>query len=212
MNDKTSKFFNDYAHDFSAIYGSGTGIIQRVISYLFRRSMRLRYQSTIEGCQPTQGKSVLDIGCGPGHYGIVLAKMGISEAIGIDFAPGMIKIAKENAIQKKVEEKCDFIAGDFLSYSFEKKFDYVILMGFMDYIAEPEKIIEKAISLSSSQVFFSFPSSSGFLAWQRRLRYKNKCDLYMYSRADLELLFSKYSNGGVKIKKIGRDYFVTVSV
>lgn len=35
---------------------------------------------------------------------------------------------------------------------------------------------------------FSFPVKKGFLAWQRRLRYRSRCDLYMYDERGVEAL------------------------
>ena len=66
--DRTQTFFHQYANDFDAIYGNQNGVVDSVINKLFRKSMRLRYEKSVEGCEPVQGRSVLDVGCGPGHY------------------------------------------------------------------------------------------------------------------------------------------------
>src|SRR6201997_4378788 len=94
---RTSEFFHAYAHDFNAIYGNSNTFVNRLINRHFRASMRLRYEKTIEGCSPIAGKTVLDIGCGPGHYSVALAKKGAERVFGIDFADEMIAIAKQNA-------------------------------------------------------------------------------------------------------------------
>ncbi len=207
----TADFFDSYAHDFDAIYGSDNGLLSRIINRLFRTSMRLRYEMTITGCQPGDGKTALDIGCGPGHYGIVLAKLGMDRITGIDFAPGMIVLAKENALENNVDTRCDFITGDFLTAEFESLFDYVILMGFMDYVEDPRAVIERALSLTSSKAFFSFPADGGLLAWQRKIRYKSKCDLYMYTPERIESLFADLDFANMTVDRISRDYFVTIS-
>jgi 2-polyprenyl-3-methyl-5-hydroxy-6-metoxy-1,4-benzoquinol methylase len=205
-----SDFFDSYAHDFDAIYGHKNSFINRLINYFFRKSMRLRYRKTIEGCLPVEGRTALDVGCGPGHYCIALARRGIGEVWGIDFAPAMIELAQQKAKAAGVNERCRFITGDYLVYKFDRIFDYCVLTGFMDYIADPERVIDKTLSLTSSKAFFSFPAAEGFLAWQRRVRYKKKCDLYMYNREGIEKLFLGKSCRDIKIEKISRDYFVTV--
>jgi 2-polyprenyl-3-methyl-5-hydroxy-6-metoxy-1,4-benzoquinol methylase len=206
----TAGFFESYAEDFDAIYGSKDTPINRLISKIFRKSMRLRYQKTIEGCLPVEGKSALDIGCGPGHYAVTLARKGIASVWGIDFAPAMIDLARQKAAGAGVDNVCNFFANDFLAYDFGRAFDYAILMGFMDYMAEPRTVIKRALSLTSSRAFFSFPAAEGFLAWQRRLRYRKKCDLYMYHRQDIAELFRGLTFEDISIEQISRDYFVTV--
>src|ERR1700759_4235292 len=103
--DRTQTFFHQYANDFDAIYGNQNGVVDSVINKLFRKSMRLRYEKSVEGCEPVQGRSVLDIGCGPGHYSITLAQRGASRVVGIDFAEGMLDIAAKQAVKERVSDR-----------------------------------------------------------------------------------------------------------
>ena len=208
--DRTQGFFHQYAGDFDAIYSNRGGLIEGVLNNLFRKSMKLRFVSSVEGCSPIQGKTVLDVGCGPGHYSITLAQRGAKRVVGIDFADGMLKIAEEHARKAGVADRCEFKVADFLNYSTAETFDYVIIMGFMDYMSDPRRIIEKALSLSRSKVLLSFPAAGGFLAWQRKLRYRNRCDLYLYKREQLENLFRSFDKITYKIEPIARDFFVSV--
>lgn len=206
----TSVFFDSYARGFNAIYGNKNNLLNNFINNIFRKSMKIRFIKVIEGCEPVEGKSVMDIGCGPGHIGISLAKNGAGYVFGIDFASGMINLAKENAKLAGVEQRCEFILGDFMQTNIENKFDYSIVMGVMDYIAEPAEFIEKVLSVTMSKAFFSFPADGGILAWQRKLRYEKRCDLFMYSAEELKKLFSDIGNMKIEIEKINRDFFVTV--
>ena len=56
------------------------------------------------GLTSVQGKKILDAGCGPGTYGLMLAKQG-NEVIGVEIAPGGVKVANERAKQKNVNFK-----------------------------------------------------------------------------------------------------------
>jgi hypothetical protein len=85
-------------------------------------------------------------------------------------------------------------------------------MGFMDYVSEPDAVVAKTLALARQRAFFSFPRKKGLLAWQRRLRYRGKTDLYMYSRADIERLFADRPAVEIQIDRIARDYFVTATV
>ena len=211
-HDEIAQFFNNYAQDFNAIYGRKKTIFNTIINKLFRKSMRLRFEKTIEECSPIEGKSVIDIGCGPGHYGITLAKRGAVSVFAIDFSQSMIDIAVKNAEQAGVQEKCTFIVDDFLKFETDDTFDYAIVMGFMDYVAKPGNVIEKVISLTGEKALFSFPDDGGILAWQRKIRYKKKCDLYMYKYEMIQKILESAHCKHFDIQKISRDFFVSVSM
>jgi SAM-dependent methyltransferase len=205
---RTPSFFSGYAADFDAIYANHATPFNSVLNRLFRRSMRLRFELTIGGCNPIKGRSVLDVGCGPGHYGIELARGGADSVTGLDFAEGMLAIGRASARHAGVEERCRFESGDFLTWQAPGKFDYVIAMGFMDYIADPIPVIAKILSLTERIAFFSFPLDGGLLAWQRKLRYRRRCPLYMYSKEQVAGLFA-HSGCQTEVRRIARDLFVT---
>jgi len=209
---RTADFFDSYAHDFSAIYGTSNSLPNRLINRLFRKSMMIRYRKTVTGCDPVEGKSVIDIGCGPGHYGITLAKKGANHVLGLDFAPGMIDLARSNARAAGVDEICEFVCDDFLNRIIDRTFDYAVLMGFMDYVTDPGEVIRKALEVTGSRAFFSFPAEGGFLAWQRKMRYSRRCDLFLYTEEGLRNLFSGVGARDVSIERIERDFFVTAAM
>ncbi|MGH9592278.1 MAG: class I SAM-dependent methyltransferase, partial [Bryobacteraceae bacterium] len=206
----TQGFFHQYAKDFDAIYCNRGGVADGLLNRLFRKSMKLRFVKSVEGCQPIEGKSVLDVGCGPGHYSITLAQRGAARVIGLDVADGMLDIATRHAHSAGVEDRCRFEAGDFLTYHPPARFDYVIVMGFMDYMRDPRKVIEKVLSLTSSKAFVSFPAAGGMLAWQRKLRYRSRCDLFLYTESQLLELFASFPGVKTRIEPIARDFFVTI--
>ena len=207
--DRTQGFFHLYANDFDAIYSTRAGPLNRIVNRLFRKSMRLRFIKTLEGCQPIEGKSVLDVGCGPGHYAISLAQRGAARAVGLDFADGMLRLAAEHARQAAVEDRCEFRVGDFLEFAPGERFDYVIVMGFMDYMSDPQAVIRKVLSLTRRRAFFSFPAAGGILAWQRRVRYRKRCDLFLYRPEEIRQLFTGFPGVQGDISRIARDFFVT---
>lgn len=207
-----SDFFDSYASDFNAIYGGKNTFVHNLVNRVLRKSMRLRYMKTIDGCRPIEEHTVLDVGCGPGQYCITLAENGASRVCGIDFAEGMIGLAKQNARHHGVEGKCDFILDDFITRRFDDRFDYTIVMGFMDYIGHPGPIIDKVLSLTKTRAFFSFPAAGGFLAWQRKMRYRKRCDLFLYREHQIAELFENAACHRIEIARIARDFFVTAHV
>ena len=208
----TRTFFDQYAEGFNAIYGNENTLVNRLVNKYLRRSMYTRYLKTLEGASPIADRTVADIGCGPGHYGVALAKAGAGHIYALDFAPGMVNLAKKNAEAAGVEGKFTFAHGDFLTHEFPEKYDYAVLMGFMDYMADPVSVIQKAMSIAKSKVFLRFPVDGGLLAFQRKLRYKFKCDLYMYTEGRIRDALAKAGAKRYEIEQIDRDYFVTIYV
>jgi len=207
---KADIFFNDYASEFDSIYGNNQSFFSNIINTLFRKSMRLRFEKSLEYCQPLEGRTVLDIGCGPGHYCIAFARRGAQKVIGIDFSKDMIEIAKRRAFSLGLLKQCEFIVQDFFEYNPRDKFDFSIIMGVMDYIEHPEVFIKKVVELTQKKSCFSFPADGGFLSWQRKIRYLKRCPLYMYKYDQLENVFGKLFDNQYKIEKIERDFLVTV--
>ncbi len=212
MQDRIAGFFDGYAHGFDALYATRKNVLSNLINRVFRKSMLMRYQKSFEACSPIEGMSLLDVGCGPGHYSIGFAQKGAKAIRGIDFAPGMIEIARSRAEALKLSQICRFEVQDFFILPEDEKYDYVILMGFMDYMENPELAVRKAISISKVCAVFSFPASGGFLAWQRKLRYKTKCPLYLYDHDRIDSLFSSIEGITYSIDRISRDYFVKVTI
>jgi 2-polyprenyl-3-methyl-5-hydroxy-6-metoxy-1,4-benzoquinol methylase len=174
--------------------------------------MKLRFLNTFKGCNPIHGRTVLDVGCGPGHYSITLAQRGAGRVIGIDFAQGMLRLASQHAAQAGVGDRCEFQMADLATFTAPERFDYFIVMGFMDYMADARRIIVNVVSLTRSKAFFSFPMAGGILGWQRKLRYKNRCDLFLYTGEQLRYLLASIPGTASTIERIDRDFFVTLSL
>ncbi|HNX00249.1 MAG TPA: methyltransferase domain-containing protein [Candidatus Cloacimonadota bacterium] len=211
MSNKTESFFNKYSVGFDSIYGNDNSLFKKFINKHFRKTMRIRFEMTIEGCDPIEGKSVLDIGCGPGHYSIALAKNGASKVYGIDFAQNMIDLATEKAQEANVQNICKFEVADFNALDENNHYDYSVIMGFMDYMANPLEIMQKVMRITDGKAFFSFPCAGGILGLQRQIRYKFKCPLYLYSQQQLEFLMKYVPCSNYNIEKIDRDFFVTIT-
>ena len=87
-----------------------------------------------------EGVRVLDVACGTGVLFPDYKKLG-ADVTGIDISPEMVKIAKEKFPEAEV------ICGDVLDFSFEDKFDAVMIYNAFPHFAEPEKLIEKLSTL-----------------------------------------------------------------
>jgi 2-polyprenyl-3-methyl-5-hydroxy-6-metoxy-1,4-benzoquinol methylase len=208
---ENKSFWDSYASEFDAIYGTKNSLFNNVINKLFRGAMRVRFEKTLK-LVPAENVSVIDIGCGPGHYCFSLAKEGHREILGIDFSEPMIRIATEHAKELGLSNSLKFEVVDIFSFEPGRKFDYSIMMGFVEYFEHPELVIGKAVDITNRKVMISFPAEGGILAFQRKLRYRNRCYLRLYRRRDIEELMQHLKLSSFTIEKIGRDYFVTINL
>jgi hypothetical protein len=85
-------------------------------------------------------------------------------------------------------------------------------MGFMDYIEDPLALMKKVLTVTRGKAFFSFPCEGGLLAWQRRMRYKSRCALYLYTEPQIRSLISNLNVKTSSVEAISRDFFVTLGV
>ena len=47
--------------------------------------------------------------------------------------------------------------------------------------------------------------------WQRAMRYKKRCDLFLYTEEQLRQIFSRFPEATATIEPASRDYFVTLA-
>lgn len=60
----------------------------------------------------TSGISI-DLASGPGHYTLCLARyLGYARVTGIDLSPGMVEVANQNAVERKLQGQVQFRQGD----------------------------------------------------------------------------------------------------
>jgi SAM-dependent methyltransferase len=199
------EYFETTATSFASIYAS-----PRLIDRIFRRDMYERFRRTLEECDPLGGKSVLDIGCGSGWYTTALAERGAGEVVGLDFATNMFRIATENARRVGVADKCRFIVGNALTYPFERRFDYVIAVGFFDYVADPLPLLRRARELTKEKFVVTFPRMLTWRALVRKARLRLAgCPVFFYTRHRVEALMREAGFAVEKCEVCGKIYFAT---
>jgi magnesium-protoporphyrin O-methyltransferase len=75
-----------------------------------------------------EGASLLEIGCGVGHFHQTLLERGASSAVGIDLAPGMIDAARAWAVERGLGARTDYRVGDFMGQAQEQEAADVVLL------------------------------------------------------------------------------------
>jgi len=89
-----------------------------------------------------QGKKVLDLACGEGHYTRLLKKKGASKVYGIDLSRNQIKISNE--IENKNKLDLQYFVGDGANFIFSKieKLDLITAVFLLHYADSKEKLFK----------------------------------------------------------------------
>ena len=208
-----SIFFDVYAHDFSSIYKEDTkkrSSFNKLMDKWFRFGIEERFNITIDSIKKDSIKSVLDIGCGPGHFVVKFLEQE-KDITALDIAPSMLEITKQR-VEAMGKKEVDFVLEDYLEYKPNKKFDAACVMGFFDYVEEPVKVLKKLLNDVEKEIYISIPDNRGILALQRRVRYKlRNCPLFLYSKKYLEQCLKDAGCFEIsEITDMDRGYFVTI--
>jgi len=211
---KVGTYFDKAATTFDTFYDHKRSTFMQWVDRKYRSDVFARYHLTFEVLEPLKDKSVLDIGCGSGPYVVEAARCGSKRVLGLDMAEGMIVLGRQRAIAAGVADRCEFFLGTFPEDSPQETFDYAIVMGVMDYIAEPLPFLSVLAQRIQLRAVLSFPSKHWFRTPLRKVRYwLKRCPVYFYESLQIEELSKAAGFSNIKIEKIpgaGMDYFVTL--
>lgn len=206
--DLVRDYFGREAARFDAIYDRDKPFHQRLGDALFRRVMLERYSLTVNAIG-APGSTVLDVGCGPGRYGIELARRGAKRCVGVDIASSMVEIAKDQAAAALVADRCEWHVADFLSWRSHESFHAVVAMGYFDYLESPRPHLERMIHLARGRVIASLPKRWEFRVPLRMARFKlARGFVRFYDRGEILSLFQAAGAtlSCLAITDLGRDY------
>ena len=187
-HDTVRERFERDAQSFDAIYRLERSPFWRWVNTTLRKAVFERYTITFEQAGDVRGKKILDVGCGSGVYAVDFARRGARRVVGIDLSTNMLELARQEAEQHRVADRCEFIQADFLELDLEDRFDISIAMGVFDYVPDQVAFLRKMVALTTGRVIVAFPSHSLLREPARRLRYKlaGKGEIYLYSQDDVE--------------------------
>ncbi|HEY8257706.1 MAG TPA: methyltransferase domain-containing protein [Gemmatimonadales bacterium] len=204
--DLVNSYFNREAERFDAIYEENKPLHQQLGDNLFRRVILERY-SLVVNAIGAPGATMLDVGCGPGRYGVELARRGAERCVGVDVAAAMIEIARTEAGKAGVADRCLWEVSDWLSWNGSEQFDAVVAMGYYDYLEDPLPHLEKMIARARGRVFASFPKRWTFRTGLRIARFKLANGFVrFYSRKEVVELFRRAGHVQfLSLVDLGRD-------
>ena len=208
---KVKEHFHDDAERFDAIYEKEKGAFAKVVDNKWRGVVQKRLEVNVAKLQPLNGKSVLDVGCGSGRFCLEYAKNGATRILGVDFAPGMIEIADRLALERGVQDQCEYRVGTFpeIVRDDDLPFDASTANGFFDYVAEPIPIITKMREMTRGTMIMSFPKAVEFRVPLRRVRFWLKgTPLFLYKKKQIENILAAAGVDNYECIDLVRDYLI----
>lgn len=179
---EVASYFHRTADEFDALYNEGTLLKSRINRFV-RGGLYARVTLTVKELDAMDRPTVLDVGCGSGRNSVIFVKQAdVAHLTGVDFSERMIELAKETAAEHNVEDQCDFILQDVLTYKPVEKFDAVVALGVFDYVEDPAPFLHQLAKLCRGKILASFPGNALVRSTLRKIRYNMRgCPLYFYT-------------------------------
>lgn len=151
------------------------GPVEKFMAHL-RRSVHARAVISLEMLRPhLPGKTVIDVGCGNGHFLKGCLEAGAAHVIGIDIAPQAVEMAKDLARRNGYTDRSEFLVGrakDKLPAG-----DFVTGFGLIDWLSREEcmtffrQLPDRKFIFSFSEMDGSFDEWVHYFYLIERLRY-----------------------------------------
>lgn len=204
-------FFNSFAETFDTLYDAKRNSLMRAIDRRFRSDMFVRFALTFENLGDLAGKSVVDIGCGSGPYVLEALKRGASHITAVDPAPNMLALVRRRLEGAGLSARCTTVQGYFPEVNLDVC-DHAIVMGVMDYVAEPRPFLAALRRVIRQSAVVSFSSKHWFRTPFRKVRYDlRRCPVFFYEEGQIGEICHAVGYSDVRIVKIpgaGMDYHV----
>jgi len=219
QSENVRRFFSDFSQQWDSIYGGKRTRLLRTLDAMLRRDIYDRYDLTFKTLGPLlHGKSVLDIGCGSGVYCFEAARWGPRKIVGLDIAEPMIARAREEAARRGLAQQCRFVCSPFPTVrrvtELDEPFDFAIVMGVLDYVAEPVPFLAALREHIRGSAVISVPFKDA-LRWPlRRIRYRllGRCAVFHHSETETRDYLARAGFTRIDVKHLdytGGCYFVT---
>lgn len=204
--ERVQKLFAEHARAWDALYDGRRGPIARLLDRHFRRDIYERYELTFaELGADLQSSTVLDVGCGTGVYCVEAARRGATKVTGIDISPVMIARAQARAAAYGFDDRSEFVCSEFPSKILAgRQFQFAIVMGVMDYVAEPSLFLAELRRVVTGRAVLSFPGRHWLRERLRRHRYRilGRCAVYGFDEREIRTACLSAGFAGVTIRRL----------
>jgi cyclopropane fatty-acyl-phospholipid synthase-like methyltransferase len=206
-------FWNKQADAFERIYSHEKSRLSTLLDQIFRTDMYERLVFTMKNCEPVEGRSFLDVGCGNGLYSVELGKRGANRVVGVDISSVMIGRCRESARKEGLEDRISFMLTDLLEYTPDWDFDVSYGIGLFDYISDPLPVLRKMRDVTKDKAIVTFPRLLTWRAPVRKVRLTAKgCPVFFYTKSRINQLMKDAVFARWEITRVGKLYCVVAHV
>ena len=179
-------FWNSEADAFERIYSHEKSKLSTMLDQVFRKDMYERFVFTIKNCEPVEGRTFLDVGCGNGMYSVELGKKGASRVVGIDISPVMLGRCEESARNGS---------------------------GLFDYISDSLPVLTKMREVTKDKAIMAFPRLMTWRAPVRKVRLTAKgCPVFFYTKSKINQLMKDAGFARWEVTRVGKLHCVVAHV
>ncbi len=174
--------------DLVEFFDSRAGHYERILSLPFFKALERDEVGKVLQLVDVDGKSVLDIGCGPAKFCRLWSSKGAKFVAGMDFSMEMLQRARSKS-------EFDFLIGDAFHIPVKTdSFDVASCIGVANYYEDVKPLVEEILRVSR-EVILSFPQQSMLGRVYRRI---SGVKIFLRSREEVEDICSTFF----------QDYFV----
>ena len=87
-----------------------------------------------------EGRTVLDLACGEGHYTRRLKQAGAARVLGVDISPEMIRLAQDSETTHPLG--CQYLVGNAATVSLGEQFDVVVGVYLLNYASSKAMLLD----------------------------------------------------------------------
>lgn len=162
----------------------------KTINWLFNNSL-------------TREDSVLEIGAGTGFYTLDIARK-VNSVIALEPSIEMLKRLEAKLKQKNIEN-VKIVNEEFLKYNEQKRFDFVVIIGVLDYIEDWENFLNHSLSLAKKGIIFTAPHKGSWsFMYSLASKLTERTIIHRYSPEQLKNFLQKYK---VNVFDTGLKFF-----
>ena len=127
--------------------------------------------------RPKYGESLLEIGCGTGHFLRWFKIFGL-RLVGVDNSEAMLTLAKEN-----LNEEIELRLARAEELPFRKdEFDLAVMITTLEFLDEPDKALREALRVTKYRIFLGVLNRYSLLSFKRRIKELCKDSVYQQAK------------------------------